>query len=115
MEIIVSSTNLGVMFKASEAVLKKYGDKTQVPESIKGQSALSVLKTLFGKDHFSICTINNLCKLHNIEMSNEHRDWLDSLHCVNFKDMHPETREYLFAICIEYFKPVISMSYAQSN
>jgi hypothetical protein len=114
MEIIVSSTNLGVMFKASEAVLKKYGDKTTVPESIKGQSTLSVLKSLFGGNWFDICKLKDLCKLHNIEMSNEHQQWFQSMHCIHFSDMHPETREYMFALCIEYFKPVISMSYVAS-
>jgi hypothetical protein len=115
MEIIVSSTNLGAMFKATDSVLKKYGDKTVVPESIKGQSALSVLKHIFGEDYFSICEFNKLTKLHGVEISNEHRDWIDSLHCINFTDMHPDTKEYLFAICVEYFKPVISMSYVQDN
>ena len=114
MEIIVSSTNLGVMFKASENVLKKYGDKTIVPESIKGQSTLSALKGLFGDSYFSVSKLNNLCELHHVELSSEHKRWFQSMHCVNFNDMHPETREYMFAICIEYFKPVISMSYVAS-
>lgn len=114
MEIIVSSTNLGVMFKASENILKKYGDKTTVPESIKGQSTLSVLKNLFGENYFSVSKLDNLCKLHNIELSTEHKNWFNSMHCINFTDMHQETREYMFAICIEYFKPIISMSYVAS-
>lgn len=114
MQIVVSNTNLGVMFKSAESVLKKYSEnsKHQVPENIKGQSVLSVLKHLFGKEYFSICNLNNLIELHQIEISNEHRDWMQSLHCVHFKDMHEDTKEYLFAICVEYFKPVISMSYA---
>ena len=111
MEIIVSATNLGAMFKASEGVLKKYGDKTTVPESIKGQSTLSVLKTMFGDRHFSICKLNSLCEFHKVELSAEHRNWFNSMHCINFEDMHQETREYMFALCIEYFKSIISMSY----
>lgn len=115
MEIIVSSTNLGVMFKASDAVLKKYGDKTQVPESIKGQSTLSVLKSLFDNTYFDICKFNNLCELHKVEISSEHKKWFGSMHCIHFADMHQDTREYMFALCVEYFKPIISMSYVQSN
>lgn len=115
MEIIVSSTNLGALYKASENVLKKYGDKTQVPENIKGQSVLSILKTIFGKDTFYISDLNKMLKTYNVEMSNEHLEWMQTLSCVSFNDMHPDTKEYLFAICVEYFKPVISMSYVANN
>ena len=115
MEIIVSNSNLGVMFKASDAVLKKYGgeSKFSVPENIKGQSVLSVFKSLFGNGHFNICAVNSLQKLHDIELSTEHKEWMQSLHCIDYTDMTKETKEYLYAICLEYFKPIISMSYAE--
>lgn len=115
MQIVVSNSNLGVMFKASESILKQYGGdgKFCVPERIKGQSVLSVLKHLFGNKHFSICALNELQKLHDVEISTEHKDWMRSLHCVEYTDMTRETKDYLFAICLEYFKPVISMSYAE--
>jgi hypothetical protein len=117
MQIIVSNTNLGAMFKAADNVIKKYGTdaKYQVPENIKGQSILSVFKSLFDSSFFSICKINTLEELHKVEISKEHKKWMQSLHCVNFTDMHQDTRDYLFAICVEYFKPVISMSYAEHN
>lgn len=117
MEIIVANTNLGVMFKSCDSVLKKYGEasRQQVPENIKGQSVLSCIKTLFGKDYFDICTLDRLVELHSVDLSTEHQNWLNSLHCVHFKNMTEETREYLFAICVEYFKPVISMSYVGTN
>ena len=117
MQIVVSNTNLGIMFKASESVLSKYGKNalTEVPESVKGQSVLSVLKSLFGGTYFDICKWNSLVKLHNVEVSSEHSDWLHSLHCINYNDMHQDTREYLTAISVQYFKPVISMTYAQTT
>lgn len=114
MQIIVAGTNLQAMFKASGNVISRYGSEAKhcVPESIKGQSALSVLKTMFGKDYFSTCELTKLQELHNIEISEEHSKWMATLHCVNYTDMHPDTREYLFAVLTEYFKPIISMSYA---
>lgn len=117
MQIIVSNTNLGVMFKASELVLSKYGKNagTEVPENIKGQSVLSVLKSLLGGTYFDICKWNKLVELHNTEVSDEHSKWLHSLHCIHYTDMHADTREYLTAIAIQYFKPVISMTYAQTS
>lgn len=117
MQIIVSNTNLGVMFKASENVINKYGKNatTEVPESVKGQSVLSVLKSLFGGTYFNVCQWNKLVELHNVEISDEHTKWLQSLHCINYTDMHPDTREYLTAISVQYFKPIISMTYAQGN
>lgn len=114
MQIIVAGTNLQAMFKANGNILSRYGEdaKRSVPENIKGQSVLSVLKTMFGKEYFSICELTKLQELHNIEISDEHSKWMNTLHCVNYTDMHPDTREYLFAILTEYFKPIISMSYA---
>lgn len=115
MQIIVSSTNLSALYKATDNTLKKYGDKSTVPENIKGQSALSVLKTIFGDDSFSAYKFHNLCSAYNVEISEDHRKWIDTLGYVKFRDMHNETREYLFAMCIDYLKPVISMSYAELN
>lgn len=115
MKIIVAGTNLQAMFKASDAVLSRYGNSatTDVPENIKGQSVLSVLKTMFGKEYFSICELNKMLELHNIEISSEHSKWMNTLHCVHYTDMHTDTREYLFALLTHYFKPIISMSYAE--
>ena len=111
MEIIVASTDLGVLFKSADKILKKYNSGSEVPENIKGQSALSVLKKLFAEDYFSIMSVDRLVSLHNVEISSEHYKWMHTLHCVHFSDMHPETREYLFALCVEYFKPILSMTY----
>ncbi len=117
MQIIVSNTNLGVMFKASEAVLSKYGKNSdkEIPENIKGQSVLSVLKSLFGNTYFDICKWNELVELHKVEVSTEHSDWLQSLHCIHYTDMHPDTREYLNAVAVNYFKPIITMTYVQTD
>jgi hypothetical protein len=115
MQIIVSATNLGAMFKASESVLKKYNSGGNVPENIKGQSVLSVLKNVFGKTYFSTCDLDKLIKLHKVEISTEHREWLSTLHCIDFNDMHEDTKEYLFALCVSYFKPIISMTYVKND
>lgn len=113
MKIIVARNDLQAMFKSSSAVLSRYGKESvnSVPESIKGQSVLSVLKNMFGKTYFSVCELNKMLELHSIEVSDEHRKWMGTLHCVEYSDMHPDTREYLFAVLTEYFKPIISMSY----
>jgi len=114
MEIIVSKTELGALYKAVDNTLSKYGDivKTEIPESIKGQSVLSCLKTIFADDSFSAYKFNQLIETYKVEMSSEHSRWIASLGYVKFRDMTPQTREFLFALCVEYFKPVTVMSYA---
>ena len=113
MQIIVSGTDLGALYKATNNVLKKYGEESKftVPEKIKGQSVMSVFKNLFNSSSFSICEVRELAELHQVEISNEHMNWMRTLHCVKFTDMHSDTKEYLFAVLVEYFKPIISMSY----
>lgn len=114
MQIIISNTNVGALLKASDNILKKYKTDGVIPESIQGQITLSVLKKLSERnDHFSVCDINRLAKLHNVHITKERMDMFDSLHCVSYADMTQETREYLMACLVDSFRSNIVM--ANSN
>jgi hypothetical protein len=112
MEIIISNTNVGVLLKATDSILKKYGKET-VPESIKGQVALSVIKTLSTGSHFSICNLDRLADMNGVTFSSEHHDFFQTLHCVDWKNIHPDTKEYMFALITDYFRGNIIMANTQ--
>ena len=109
MEIIISNTNVGALLKATDAILKKYGRET-VPEKIKGLATLSIIKTLSTGSHFSICNLTELAKMNGVTFSSEHYDFFHSLHCVDWKNIHPETKEYMFALIADYFRGNIVMA-----
>lgn len=112
MKIIISNTDVGALLKAADAVLKRTG-KEIVPENVRGQAVLSVLKNLTQrKDYFDVCAVNNLAKMNEITISQEHQELFSSLHCIHWNEMHPDTREYLMAILVDYFKGNISMANA---
>jgi hypothetical protein len=112
MKIIIANTNIQALLKATDSVIKRYGEH-DVPDKIKGQANLSALKSMFSKKHFSVCDVDSMATLNNVKISEEHRALFQTLHCVNFEDMTEETREYLFAICVNYFRNNIVM--ANSN
>lgn len=112
MEIIISNTNVGALLKATDSILKKYGRET-VPENIKGQTVLSVIKTLSTGGHFSICNLDSLAEMAGVTFSTEHYDFFRTLHCVDWKNIHPETKEYTFALITDYFRGNIVMSNTQ--
>ena len=112
MKIIIANTNIQALLKATDAVIKRYGEH-DVPDKIKGQATLSALKSMFSKNHFSVCGLRDMAKLNGASISAEHDDLFSTLHCVDFADMTAETREYLFAICINYFRSNIVI--ANSN
>lgn len=112
-KIIIANNNIGAMLKGAKEILDKYKTNGEIPEKIKGQASLSVLKNITqNKKFFSICEIDALAKMNNIIFSVEHREFMSSLHCIQWDEMHPDTREYLFALLIDYFKGNIVMSYA---
>lgn len=114
MKIIISNTDVGALIKASDMVLKKYNTNGEIPENIKGQATLSVLKHLSQRQSFfSVCEIDKLAKMNEVDISAEHHEFFNSLHCINWSDMTKETKEYLMALLVKYFKTDIVM--ANSN
>lgn len=97
------------MLSAVDSVLKKYG-RHGVPENIKGQVTLSAMKHMFESSHFSVCKVDELAKQNDIVFEQEHKDLFNTLHCVNFSEMTQETREYLFALLIDYFRANVVMA-----
>ena len=117
MKIIIANTDIHALLKTTNNILSKYG-RDEVPEKIKGQATLSVLKKLFEGNHFSICEVKNMEKLNHVKISSEHINFMHTLHCVDFKDMTEDVREYLFALLVDYFKTNLVManaSYGETN
>ena len=112
MNIIISNSNIGALLQATDKALAQYPQNGEIPENIKGQATLSWLKKEFGGKFFSICQIDELERMNGIRISQEHRDFMQTLHCVDFADMTDETREFLFAKCVDLFKCNIVMSNA---
>lgn len=111
MKIIISNTDVGALIKASKNVLDKYKTNGEIPENIKGQAVLSVLKNMTqGKDYFSVCEVDKLAKMNGITISVEHQQFFNSLHCINWNEMHQETKEYLMALLVDYFKGNLVMA-----
>jgi len=109
MEIIIANTNVGAILKTGKRIMEKYGTDV-VPEKIKGQATLSVIKSLSTGGHFSVCKVNKLMEMNGVTPSREHGEFFDSLHCVDWKDIHEDTREYLFGLLVHYFKGNIAMA-----
>lgn len=114
MKIIIANSDVGAIIQASKNVLSKYNTNGEIPENIKGQTVLSVLKNLSQrKDYFSVCEIDKLAKMNEITISAEHQEFMNSLHCIYWNEMHQDTKEYLMAILVEYFKGNLVMANAQ--
>lgn len=103
---------MGALLKCADSILSKY-DKGFVPENIKGQAVLSVLKNLTQrKDWFDVTAVRELAKMNEIVISAEHMELFNSLHCIHWNEMHQDTREYLMAVLIDYFRGNLAMSNA---
>lgn len=113
MKIIISNNDTQTMLKTIDSVLDKYG-RDVVPENIKGQVTLSALKDMFERRHFDICKIRELASQNDVTISKEHMDLFQTLHCIDWNIMGVETREYVFALCIDYFRSNVVMAYAEN-
>lgn len=101
------------MLQTADSVLNQY-EKGIVPESIRGQAVLSVLKNITQrKEWFDVCSVNHLAKMNEITFSEEHEELFHSLHCIYWNEMTQETREYLMATLIDYFRGNLVMSNAK--
>lgn len=98
----------------TDAVLDKYG-RNGIPDKFRGQATLSALKHLFESGHFSVCKIDEVAKMNDVEIDTETRSYFSTLHCVNFADMTQETREFLFAKCTNLFRSNIVMANTQNE
>ena len=114
MKIIIANSDVGAIIQSSKSILSKYNTNGEIPENVKGQAVLSVLKNLTQKkDWFDICGVNALAKMNDITISAEHQEFFETLHCIHWNEMHHDTREYLMAILIDYFKSNMVMANAQ--
>lgn len=111
MKIIIANTNVQAFIKASDNILAQYNTNGEIPENIKGQAVLSVLKNVSqNKQWFDVTAINQLAKMNEVVISEEHQEFYSALHCIHYNEMTTETREYLFATIVSYFKSNIIMA-----
>jgi len=104
MKIIIANTNINVLLKATDRIMEQYG-RDLIPERIKGQATLSALKNMFdGDKYFDICRIRNAADMNGVIIPRETEEFFATLHCIPFKDMSQETREFLFAKSIDLFR-----------
>ena len=111
MKIIIANTNVQALLKTTDSILSAHG-RGDIPEHIKGQTVLTAIKKMQNNGYFDICAINELCKLNDVQMSDEHKNFMYSLHCAHWEEMHQDTKEYLMALVVNYFRGNISMAYA---
>lgn len=109
MKIIIANTNIQALLKTADRVLDEYG-RDDVPEKFKGQATLSALKSMFEKSSFDICKVRDISEMNEVHMDAETESYFHTLHCVNFADMTSETREFLFAKCVDLFRGNIVMA-----
>lgn len=64
---------------------------------MKQEIAKIALKKLFSQPFFSICEIDHLIQMLNVQPDGEIYYAMKALHCVHYRDMGAEVREWLFA------------------
>jgi hypothetical protein len=109
MKIILRDSNVNELLVRVDSVLEKYG-RNDVPEKIKGQATMSCMKNLLENGHFSVCKVNDMAKMNDVLFSSEHKALFQSLHCVDWNDIYPETREYVAALLFDYFRGNVVMT-----
>ena len=67
----------------------------------------SLQKMMKSDSHFSICTIDQCSKIHNIDIPEKTYNILHAIHCVRWREMTEEFRQYVVAIILNIFKPVL--------
>lgn len=78
------------------------------PKHLATQAAL---RHLFGGGHFSICTIDNLSRMNGVVIERDVYQVMHTCHCVNFREMDPRLRAWLFDEAIKAFSaPGIDLS-----
>lgn len=63
-----------------------------------------VLKKLFTQQHFSICVLDEMAKLHNLLIPTETYNLLRPLHCIQYSDMSKELRGWVFESMLDIFE-----------
>jgi hypothetical protein len=114
MKIIIANTNIQALLKATDKILGEYG-RHDIPEKFKGQATLSALKSMFQSRTFSVCDVRIMAKLNDVVLDRETEDYFSTLHCVSFADMTQETRDFLFAKCVDLFRGNIVMANVQNE
>ena len=62
------------------------------------------MRKMMTSSHFSICTIDNCCKMLNIHPDKEMYEMLRPLHCVDWSVMGKEVRNIVKLCCMSIFE-----------
>jgi hypothetical protein len=91
-------------------VVEDFLSSFTIPDTIRGQACLSIIKHLKEKSYFDVCCLNYMAKTNGVSFSREHSSFFSSLHCVDWIDMTSDVKDYLLALIIKYFEKQIEKS-----
>lgn len=97
-----------IIYDQVDAVLRDNGYISEtglVPEARKKEAVLASLRKMNRGNHFSICDVRNMFKLHNIHPPSEVMDYLETFHCVDWGDMGEDTRAFINALILKELQP----------
>lgn len=67
------------------------------------------IKELFRKRYFDICLLRSLCETLSLPTGGRAWSELNTLHCVDFRDIHPEILRRLPVKVLEYLNPFMPL------
>lgn len=104
--IFQGNQNLTTLYSKVDEVLERNGitDLT-VPDRIKAEASWLAVRKMFRGNHFSICTLRDVCELHNIHLPYEREKFYETLHCISFGEMNPDFQEKLTAMLFDDLRP----------
>jgi len=63
----------------------------------------TALRKMFTGNHFSICTVDHCLKIAGAIAPKADYNALSALHCIEWSEMPPELRDYVFATTLNLF------------
>lgn len=74
------------------------------------------LNHMFRQQHyFSVCTVERVAKMNDICISARNMEIYNTLHCVHWNTMDKKQREYLLAMILKDFEPVLNPDYESAT
>lgn len=93
----------------ADSVLWKYGMQPWETNNLAKKAwAITALQKMINREtYFSVCTIDNVCKLCEIHLSTDRKNYYNSLHCVYWWDMTQDVKEMTVAMILDDFRKVL--------
>ena len=104
--------NTKLLYKQVDKILEDSGFNAKlgfIPNDKKRQATLLALQNMNKENHFNICTVNNIFKLHNIKPSPERKEFLDLFHCMDWGEMDEDMRTFINALIFKELEEKINV------